>query len=149
MSQTRFYLDRNWLSGSAHVGRLELVAIAGEDAHVTPRGKRSDVSCENTPRGAARVTPPQTHQQDYERDCSGWDRDRSVLRHPLLGARHPSLRYCCRREPRDCGPVGHDPFILPLAGPIRRRVVSWGIHSGNAELHVIAWTRIGVPFVFY
>ena len=44
----RFYADRNGLSGSAHVGRLELVAIAGEHAHVTPRRNRTVVSCENT-----------------------------------------------------------------------------------------------------
>ena len=60
----------------------------------------------------------------------------------------PSLRYRYRREPRDCGPVGHDTLIPPLAGPIRRCLVSWRIYSGNAELHVIAWTRIGVTFVF-
>ena len=38
---------QNGLSGSAHVGRLELVAIAGEHAHVTPRRNRTVVSCEN------------------------------------------------------------------------------------------------------
>jgi hypothetical protein len=46
--EIRFYVDRNGLSGSAHVGRLELVAIAGEHAHVTPRRNRTVVSCENT-----------------------------------------------------------------------------------------------------
>jgi hypothetical protein len=43
-----FYAARNGLSGSAHVGRLEPVAIAGEHAHVTPRRNRTVVSCENT-----------------------------------------------------------------------------------------------------
>jgi hypothetical protein len=46
--EIRFYVDRNGLSGSAHVGRLELVAIAVEHAHVTPRRNRTVVSCENT-----------------------------------------------------------------------------------------------------
>ena len=46
--EIRFYVDRNGLSGSAHVGRLELVAIAGEHAHVTPGRNRTVVSCENT-----------------------------------------------------------------------------------------------------
>jgi hypothetical protein len=44
-AEIRFYADRNGLSGSAHVGRLELVAIAGEHAHVTPRRNRTVVSC--------------------------------------------------------------------------------------------------------
>jgi hypothetical protein len=41
-------MNRNGLSGSAHIGRLELVAIAGKHAHVTPRRARTVVSCENT-----------------------------------------------------------------------------------------------------
>jgi hypothetical protein len=46
--EIRFYADRNGLSGSGHVGRLELVAIAGEHTHVTPRRNRTVVSCENS-----------------------------------------------------------------------------------------------------
>ena len=48
MRATGDYADRNGLSGSAHVGRLELVAIAGEHAHVTPRRNRTVVSCEKS-----------------------------------------------------------------------------------------------------
>ena len=46
--EIRFYVARNGLSGSARVGRLELIAIAGEHAHVTPRRNRTVVRCEDT-----------------------------------------------------------------------------------------------------
>ena len=40
------------------------------------------------------------------------------------------------------------PLFHRWPGPFARCLVSGGIYSGNAELHVIAGTRIGVTFVF-